>query len=217
MAQVWLMNPNTTRATTDAMVRIASRTLMPDPDTDWTVVGWTAPEGPGIITSPDTLDAAARHVTGAVFDPAPTGIIVAAFGDPGRDALAARLAVPVIGIGAAAARAAGQGGRRFAVVTTTPHLGARIDALMTANAGAGRYLGCCFARGDTAALMADPRALDAALLEACVRASDIGAEAVIIGGGPLGEAADRLAPQSPVPLIAPITEAARWMRARLRG
>ena len=47
-----------------------------------------------------------------------------------------------------------------------------------------------------------------------MRAAAAGAEAVIIGGGPLAQAAVRLAPLSPVPLIQPVPEAARAM-ARL--
>ncbi len=137
-------------------------------------------------------------------------MIVAAFGDPGADRLAARLAVPVIGIGAAAARAAAQGGRAFAVATTTPALRDRIDALMRGQNG--RYLGCHLT--DSPDVMRDPDALDHALLDAVMRAAAAGAEAVIIGGGPLAQAAVRLAPLSPVPLIQPVPEAARAM-ARL--
>lgn len=56
--------------------------------------------------------------------------------------------------------------------------------------------------------MRDPARLRAALagaIEACI-ARD-GAEAVIIGGGPLGEAARGLQPMFAVPVIAPIPSA----------
>ncbi|MDO5614341.1 MAG: aspartate/glutamate racemase family protein [Paracoccus sp. (in: a-proteobacteria)] len=189
------------------------------------VQGWTAPAGPSLISTPEALEIAAAQI--AALDPPATcrGVIVAAFGDPGAGALAHRLQCPVIGIGAAAARAAAgsvagsavgsAAGRAFAVVTTTPLLARRIDRLMQAHAGAGRYCGCFLTEGDPDALMLDPKALDAALLEGIAQAARAGAACAIIGGGPLGQAAIRLAPQSPLPLIQPIAEAAKAMRALL--
>ncbi|KAA8607764.1 Asp/Glu racemase [Salipiger aestuarii] len=198
------MNPNSSAATTRAMLAIARR-ILPE------LMGWTAPEGPEMITDADALARAAVRVGGADLPPV-AGIIVSAFGDPGRAALAARLTCPVVGIGAEAARAAGQGGRRFAVVTTTPGLRAGIDALM---GEAGDYMGCYITPGDPRALMGDARALDAALLAQIRRAAAAGAKAAIIGGGPLGEAADRLADRSPIALVAPIPTAAAALKARL--
>ena len=209
MPRIILMNPNSNAGTTRDMVAIAGRILDG-------VEGWTAPEGPGMLVTGAALEEAARLVGAAEPGPA-DAIMVAAFGDPGRAALAARLACPVIGIGAAAARASGAGGRRFAVVTTTPGLEQPIDRLMRAHAGAGRYIGCHFAEGDALALMADPDRLDAALLQAAGRAAQAGAEVAIIGGGPLGRAADRLAGRAPVPLIAPIPAAAQEIAQALAG
>lgn len=201
------MNPNSNAATTRAMVAIAARVL---PGID----GWTAPSGPSMIVTEAALSDAATLVAGADL-PALDGVIVSAFGDPGRDGLAARLGCPVVGIGAASARAAGADGRRFAVVTTTPGLEQAIGRLMRAHAAAGRYIGCHFADGDALALMQDPGALDDALLQAIHRAQADGAQAAIIGGGPLGEAAERLVGQSPLPLVAPITAAATELSHKL--
>jgi Asp/Glu/hydantoin racemase len=72
-------------------------------------------------------------------------------------------------------------------------LKAKIDALPEALGLRSRYTGARFAEGDPQELMRDPAQLRAALaetVEACI-AQD-GAEAVIIGGGPLGEAAREL-------------------------
>lgn len=208
MRSLLLMNPNSNAATTAAMVAIAG-TILPQ------IEGWTAPGGPGMIVTPEALDQAAVLV-GQTPLPALDGVIVAAFGDPGRETLAQRLTCPVVGIGAAAAIEAGIGGRRFAVVTTTPQLEARIDALMRGR-GDGAYLGCHFAQGDALGLMAEPERLDAALLAAIEEAARAGAEAAIIGGGPLREAAERLASISPVPLVAPIRAAARALLHRLEA
>jgi Asp/Glu/hydantoin racemase len=58
--------------------------------------------------------------------------------------------------------------------------------------------------------MRDPARLRAALaaaVQACI--TQDGAEAVIIGGGPLGEAAREIQPMFTVPVIAPIPSAVR--------
>ncbi|MGO4852926.1 aspartate/glutamate racemase family protein [Phaeovulum sp. W22_SRMD_FR3] len=206
---ILLMNPNSSAATTETMVAIARR-FLPD------VTGWTAPSGPELLISMAYLTEAAALVAQADLPPALRGVIVSAFGDPGRAALAARLNLPVVGIGQAAALAAAAGGRRYAVATHTPGLVTGIDALMRSYAAAG-YLGTFLAEGDPLALSKDPQRLDAALLCAMMRAHDAGAEAVIIGGGPLGEAAERLRPLAPCALIAPIPEAARLMLTLLEG
>ena len=204
---ILLVNPNSNAATTRAMCALLAPVLPG-------LQGWTAPGGPSVIQTPDQLDAAGRRV--AALDPPPGchGVIVAAFGDPGAQDLAARLSVPVVGIGASAALEAGAGNRIFAVVTTTPALEDRVGALMRAT-GAGPYLGCFLTSGGLQDLLADPPALDAALLAAVTRAAQAGAQAVIIGGGPLAEAAHRLAPLSPVPLIQPLQAAARLLQKRL--
>lgn len=202
--KVLLMNPNANRATTEMMCRIAAQTLgfAPEP--------WTARHGPDLITTPDALDLAAVGIEQADIPPGSDAVMVSAFGDPGATQLASRIDIPVVGIGAAAARfCTGP----FAVATTTPDLAPRIDRLMLQHAGEHRYLGCFLSDTDPKSLMADARALDEALLVAVGRAASAGAEQVIIGGGPLGEAADRLSTQSPVPLVNPIRAASQEIRA----
>ncbi|MFW2589802.1 aspartate/glutamate racemase family protein [Sagittula sp. SSi028] len=202
---VLLMNPNSNSDTTRAMVTIAQNCLDD-------VCGWTAPAGPRMITDEAALDAQALEVARADVGQ-PSGVIVSAFGDPGREALARRLPCPVIGIGAAAARAAAKIGP-FAVATTTPGLRARIDVLMQQHATT-PYIGCFLTDGDPEALMRDAKLLDASLDAAVAQAAQRGAQAVIIGGGPLGEAAERLTPPLGVTLISPIREAAKAMQIAL--
>jgi len=199
-----LANPNSDRQTTARMCAIAAQ-ILPG------IRGWTAPAGPRLISTPQDLDRAAGMV--AALDPPPgcRGVIVSAFGDPGAARLRTRLGLPVVGIGAAAARAAAGGGRSFAVATTTPALAGRIDRLMRAHGGAGRYLGCWLTGDGSDDPTCQPEALDAALLAAVGAAAAGGAQAVIIGGGPLADAALRLAGSAPVPLVQPIPEAARLM------
>ncbi len=206
LTHVLLMNPNHNAATTAAMCQIAATGLGQAP------APWTAPSGPDLIATPAALAAAAELVAHAALPRWPDGIIVSAFGDPGAARLARRAPCPVVGIGAAAARQAAQTGQPFAVATTTPALAAPIDALMTLHAGDTPYVGCFCADTDPAALMSDPAALDAALLTQIHRAHAAGAGCVIIGGGPLGAAAQRLRTAAPVALINPVLSAAQALR-----
>jgi Asp/Glu/hydantoin racemase len=207
MTHVLLINPNGSEATTGTMVAITRRHLTE-------VSGWTNRGAPSMITDQSALEAAAAQVARADL-PEVDAVIVAAFGDPGAGALAKRLSIPVIGIGAAAARAASLGGARFAVATTTPDLAKSIDALMLEKGGTS-YAGCFLSEGDPLDLAAQPELLDAALLKACKAAADAGAERVIIGGGPLAEAAIRLQGQSPVELVQPLVAACNEVRTAIR-
>ena len=205
-ARILLINPNSSVATTEMMVAIARSATVDDVDID----GATATRTPQMIVTPDALDAASTEVLEIaqsnrhVCD----GVIVAAFGDPGLPGIKAAMKRPAVGIGESSMLAAAENGRRFGVATTTPLLEARIDALPDALGLRSRYTGVRFAQGDPQDLMGEPARLRAALagaVEACI-AQD-GAEAVIIGGGPLGEAACELQPMFTVPIIAPIPSA----------
>ncbi len=201
-----LINPNTSTAITGVMVGIAAETA----GARARVLGYTAAFGATLITEPSALEVAAEAV--AALAPAlcdADAAIVAAFGDPGLDALRAALNVPVTGIAEAGMAEAAQGGRRFAVVTTTPSLCDRI-AETASRHGHRRFAGTWTTPGDPAALTANLSALEAALaaaVEQAVRKG--GVEAVVIGGGPLAVAARALAGTAPVPLIEPVPAAVR--------
>ncbi|MET4274372.1 MULTISPECIES: aspartate/glutamate racemase family protein [unclassified Bradyrhizobium] len=205
-ARVLLINPNSSVATTAMMVAIAKSAAVDGFDVD----GATATRAPQMIVTPDALDAASTEVLEIAQSNrhACDGIIVAAFGDPGLAGIKAAMKLPAVGIGESSMLEAAENGRRFGVATTTPLLEAKIDALPEALGLRSHYTGARFAKGDPQDLMRDPAWLRAALagaVEACI-AQD-GAEAVIIGGGPLGEAARELQPMFTVPIIAPIPSA----------
>jgi allantoin racemase len=205
-ARILLINPNSSVATTEMMVAIARSAAGDGFDID----GATATRAPQMIVTPDALDAASTEVLEIAQSNrhACDGIIVAAFGDPGLAGIKAAIELPAVGIGESSMLAAAENSRRFGVATTTPLLEAKIDALPDALGLRSYYAGVRFAEGDPQELMRDPARLRAALagaVEACI-AQD-GAEAVIIGGGPLGEAARELQPMFTVPIIAPIPSA----------
>lgn len=214
MTRLVVVNPNTSRVTTQAMVAIARGVG----ERNLSIKGVTAPFGARLITDEEALQEGAR----AVLSLAPElhrlrcdGVIVSAFGDPGLVRLRDALDVPVTGIAEAGMAAAAHGGRRFAVVTTTPGL-TRVIANAAARYGhAAHFAGTFLTEGDPVALMAQPDALVGALETACRAAIRQGsAEAIVIGGGPLAPAARALAATLGVALIEPVPAAVHLAQHR---
>ncbi|MER7956259.1 aspartate/glutamate racemase family protein [Streptomyces sp. NPDC096030] len=219
MRSVVLVNPNSSTYTTAMMTAIARRTLGPR------VRGVTVERGPRMLTDPAALRAAAPEVVAAGRRALASGtcraVLVAAFGDPGLAELRALTlasghgSVPVVGIGEAALLEAAASGRSFGIATTTPMLEAAIVARVAALGLADRFTGVRLTEGDPETLSADPVSLRESLAGAvrqCVVRD--GARAVVIGGGPLGEAADSLHARFETLVIAPIPAACRRL-ARL--
>ncbi|HTC07709.1 MAG TPA: aspartate/glutamate racemase family protein [Acetobacteraceae bacterium] len=203
LRRILLINPNSSRATTDMMVAIARATL----PAGFAVDGVTAQRSPPMIVTRAALEAAGPEVVaiGLAQVSRYAGVIVSAFGDPGLAELRTRVAVPAVGICEASMLAAAQGGRRFGVATVTPDLALSIAERAAALGLAELYTGIRCTPDDPVALAGDASRLQDGL-EAVVRAciDRDGAEAVIIGGGPLGEAAAHLRPMFATPIIAPI-------------
>ncbi len=214
-----LINPNTSEGTTAAMVAIARKTAnLASPDAKIEICGITAPFGAPLIADEGALQLAGDAVLS--LDPGVLeqfdGIIVAAFGDPGLEALRTRMTVPVVGIAEAGMLSAGAGGRRFSVVTTTPKLVAAIERRADAYGLGGQLCSVRLTEGDLAQTMADPELLVSRLRTAVDPAvSEDGAEAIVIGGGPLAVAARTLASTTKVPLIEPVPEAVRLVVQRI--
>lgn len=202
-----LVNPNTSRETTDSMVRIAEAAA---PE-GVVIEGATAPWGVGLITNEAQLTTASEAVLDLLRGRAtlPDGVIIAAFGDPALEEARTLLSCPVTGIAEAGMAEAAAGGRPFAVATTTPDLAAAIAATAHRYGHASLFRGVHLTPGDPAVLMADPERLQEALADACRAAIAAGAEAVVIGGGPLAVAARAIAPLLPVPVIEPVPAAMR--------
>ncbi|MFB6874144.1 aspartate/glutamate racemase family protein [Streptomyces sp. NPDC056323] len=218
MTFVALINPNTSVATTEMMAAIAGRTLRSDDG--YRVRGVTVAEGPTMLVDEDVLRAAGPQVLAAARSTlaGPDGervkaLVVSAFGDPGVDELRAWTDVPVVGIAEAAMAEAAAGGRRFGIATTTPGLAAAIAARVDHLGRSSQYTGIRLTPGDPLELAATPEAMRERLADAvgaCI--AEDRAEAVIIGGGPLGEAAEALRGRFPVPVIGPIPAACREVR-----
>ena len=211
-----LVNPNTNAGTTALMVAIAQRAA----PACVTIEGATAATGAPLMDDPDKLAAGAAAVEAivAATDMGPyAGLIIAAFGDPGMEEARGALALPVTGI-AEAAMAEAAAAARFIIVTTTPLLVPAIEARVARYGHAARHAGTFVTTEDVALLMADSARLEAAL-EAVARdaLARTGAEAVIIGGGPLAAVAAALRPRFAVPIIEPVPAAVRLAVLRAGG
>lgn len=176
------------------------------------VSGATATRSPMMITHPQALRDSVPEVVEIARAKAEDydGIIVAAFGDPGLTGIQAVVRIPAVGIAEAAMIEAACEGRRFGVATTTPELAAAIGAKVASLGLLHSYTGLRVTPDDPDDLVAHPERLQSALAKAvqdCVTLD--GAEAVIIGGGPLGRAALHLQPMFSTPIVAPIPAAVR--------
>jgi allantoin racemase len=210
MTRILLINPNTSEATTAEMVAIANTTAPRGVE----VAGATARHGPKMILRASELHAAVPEVVdiGLAHAGSIDGIIIGAFGDPGLAELRRQVSVPMIGLAEASMREAAQGRRRFGVATTTPALVELIAVYAAQLELADCYAGIRLTSGDPLGLVADPPLLVEALAVAARQSIECdGAEAVVIGGGPLGLAAIALTPRFATPIIAPIPAAMRCL------
>ncbi|MFK4446808.1 allantoin racemase [Caballeronia udeis] len=208
MRDILLLNPNTSIETTMMMVSIAQSCA----PAGITVSGETAARGVPMILDADRLLAAGSEVVeswkrhkGVV-----SGIVVSAFGDPGINLLRSLTDVPIVGIFESSILEAAQGGRRFGIATVTPDLVQPIDEGVHALGLGHLYTGIRLTSEEPQTLAADPQRLEASLagaVAACIEQD--GAQVVVIGGGPLGQAAIGLAHRFSVPVIAPIPAAMR--------
>ena len=146
-----------------------------------------------MIIEPDALALAAEEVVEMAVsnDSKYDGLIVAAFGDPGLAQVQKRCRTPAVGIVELSIREASAGGRRFGIATTTPALKAAIEQRVTSLGLSAQYTGLrILTSADPADLVKDKDRLRDALADLVHQCVDHdGAQAVIIGGGPLGEAA----------------------------
>ncbi|WP_024806269.1 aspartate/glutamate racemase family protein [Nocardia sp. BMG51109] len=215
MRPLLLINPNTNADTTAAMLRLA-RGAAP---TGVRVEAATAPHGAALIHDTATLAGGATavaEVAERTDAAAYAGLIVAAFGDPGMAEIRATCPVPVTGIAEAGITEAAAGGRRFAIVTTTPGLVPMVRDLVSGYGHAANFLGVHLTAGDAVDLMSDRPRLERALARACEVAAAGRAEAVVIGGGPLAEYAGALRARVGIPIIEPVSAAVRLASARAR-
>ena len=215
MTSILLINPNTSARSTEMMLAVA-RPLLP---ATVELRGTRATRGSAMILDEVALEQAEAEVVriGLAERGAVNAVVVAAFGNPGVQELRDVLPVPVIGIGEAAVREAAAGDRRFGVATTTPALVRSIEAGVRRLGLEAGFTGVRVPAGrDPHALAANPADQEDELALAARQCVELdGAEAVVIGGGPLSEAAARLRCRLRTTIIEPVPAAIRHILAAL--
>jgi allantoin racemase len=201
MPSLLLLNPNTTEAVTQQVLRRA-RALLPEAAE---LRGATARFGAAYIASEHAL-AVAGHAGLDTFDEdarlhsAPDAVLLACFGDPGLFALREHARLPVIGLAEAAMReAAAQGS--YAIVTG----GAVWPEVLLRQARslglADALVGTLVVPATGAELLADPAVAQRLLADLCRQALARGAHTVVLGGAALTDFAPALQAQLDIPLL----------------
>jgi len=205
VTQIWVVNPNSTEAMTDAITRSARAVVAPGTS----VTGITSRSGPPSIEShydeamsvPGVLEAIAAGEQQGV-----DGYVIACFGDPGLYAAREVARGPVIGIAEAAMHTASHLGRGFSVVTTLARtIGQAADL-------AHRYGMQGFCRGIHACelpvlALEDPDAIKV-VTEACrhaVEADD--SDAVVLGCAGMATMCASISAELGVPVVDGVTAA----------
>ncbi|ALG74561.1 hypothetical protein VY88_30575 [Azospirillum thiophilum] len=202
--RILIANPNTSARITARMVE-AARALVGG---GATIVGATAPFGAPALETPADLAIAELAVPAMLgAHPDCDGAIVGAFGDPGLAQARTAFGKPVQGLGEAGLRAAGTGGRRFAVVTLGPAMRPAIEARVSDLGLADRMVGIAFLSGGVLDLAAEPWRYHGEILDAVAAARDRGAEAVLLGGAPFSGWSGRLRARAALPLLDGLTAA----------
>lgn len=218
--RIALLNPNTNRQSTKLMMDSA---LLAIP-AGVSIEGRTVTTGQDFIDAPSALEAAARAVEAcgqSLADEGFDAVIVAGFGDPGVSALRERLSIPITGLGEAGLAEAARGGLRYAIVTVTPDLHDSLIAAAHAAAPAAQLAGIRYTQGPLGRVMQSSESLAHALLQACQDAMELdGAQSIVIGGGPLAQAARAIAARLHIRVVDPVSAAVSLACARggaLRG
>ncbi|WP_108263068.1 aspartate/glutamate racemase family protein [Mangrovicoccus ximenensis] len=144
------------------------------------------------------------------------GLLVSAFGDPGLAQLREHAGVPVTGIAEAGMAEAARHGR-FSIITTTPALRDSILGKVRDYGHAGRLVSLRISDGDVAAVMSSPASMAEALAALALDCAAEGAQAVLVGGGPLAAAVPAVAASCPLPVIEPVAAGARCLAALMSG
>ncbi|MFE4061031.1 aspartate/glutamate racemase family protein [Streptomyces sp. NPDC059096] len=176
--RILVTNCNTTEAMTEEIVRGARRASAPGT----TVTGLTPDWGPesaegwldSHLSAAAVLDALRRHEE--PYD----AVVMAGFGEHGREGARELVDAPVVDITEAAAHLACLLGRRYGVVTTLDRARGQIeDSLHTA--GVAAHCAAVVGTGLGVLELADEERTAAAFLRAAERVRDAGAEVLVLG------------------------------------
>lgn len=198
--RILLVNVNTSSAATAAMVAAGRGGVFVGTE----IVGVTPEFGSrGVDSNTQSLLASVAVMAAVTSYPAPfDAVVVAGFGEHGREALQELLDVPVVDIAEAAVHVAMMLGRTFSVVTTLPRSAAQIEDRLLLTGLRERCLSVRAVGMATRELDDDPAGTEAAIVAAARTAVEIdGAEVVVLGCGGLAGLAQLVSAQVGVPVV----------------
>jgi allantoin racemase len=200
---ILIVNPNTSAAITGILSTEAQRIV----GVGVTIRAVTAPFGSASLESQAELAIAAHAVLEAIAANANCdAAIIGAFGDPGFAAATEIAPMPVFGLARSGLMAAGQGGRRFAIITLGELMRGSI-ARAAHDLGLGEALVALHVlQGSVLDLAGDRAAFIAAMRDAANAAiADNGAEAILFGGAPFAGIGRELATRVHAPVFDGLT------------
>lgn len=193
-----LVNPNTTAAITATLAAAAGRRAAGRA----TITAVTAPFGRPALQTPEDCAAAIPAVVAAVAaNPGFDAGIVAAFADPGMAEAQAIAGFPLVGLASEGMKAAGAGGRRFAIVTLGPALRPVLEARIAALGLASQLTEIHFLEAGVLQVAADRAAFHDQLAAATAACAGRGALAVLFGGAPFAGVADEIRHRVALPVL----------------
>lgn len=210
--RIVIANVNTTRSVTDAIVAGACRAAAPGTD----IVGLTPYFGsPSVEGNFESLLAAAAVMDRVVsYDQAYDAVVLAGYGEHGREGLQELVDVPVIDIAEAGALIAMLLGHRFSVVTTL----ARMIPLITDRLRLTGVLDrCASVRASGLGVLEleeDPeRARSAIAAQALAAVREDGAEVICLGCAGMVGLQEAVQERVRVPVVDPVTAAVKLAEA----
>jgi allantoin racemase len=202
--KILVLNPNTSESVTEEIAAAARDASAPD--TEIVAVhprfGTTAIDSAteSYLSAVGVIDLVATMLTDGTFDY--DAVILAGFGEHGKDALQEMLTVPVLDIAECAAHVAHLIGRRFSVVTT---LARSIPPIEDRLVLAGLAAHCASIRAcglGTAEVDADPDGAVAAIVDEAARAvAQDGAEVICLGCAGMAGVTDAISAKVGVPAV----------------
>ena len=209
MAQILIVNPNTTVSMTETIGAAARAVAAPGTE----ISAVTSAMGPASIEGfYDEAFAVPGLIQALLKSPDADAGIIACFDDTGLDAARSAARFPVVGICEAALVTAGQIAKRIAVVTTLPRSIVPLEELVRRYGFAERALvsACNVAVLD---LERPGSGAQEKLKAEIARALDRGAEAIVLGCAGMADLAHKLSQQFGVPVVDGVAAAVKQAEA----
>jgi allantoin racemase len=213
--RIAVVNCNTTAAMTDVIATRARAAVQPSTEIVAITPRWGVESAEGWFDS--FVSAAAVLYELERLPEGIDGVVLAGFGEHGREGARELLTVPVVDITEAAAHLAMLLGRRFGVVTPQARSVSQIeDSLATAGlvsrCAAIEHLGLGVLELDL-----DPKRTLDAFTSAALRAVDRGAEVICLGCAGLAGVEEHLRGELPVPVVDGVAAAASLVETLVRA